>query len=257
MELQTHSPSIELLCYFILLFMVFSVAGWIMEVTLKYIQFHRFINRGFLIGPYCPIYGAGAVLVTAAVHLTAGSDCSYLEAFLISFFFCSALEYFVSWYMEKVFHARWWDYSSRPMNLEGRIWIGNCVLFGIGGVLIVKLIAPALFRLFARIPKTALYAICICFLILLATDYVLSHIVTSMVRRVGEASTGDNTEQISREIRQILSQKSMLHRRILDAYPFMQARTDAIQARLSEERQKLRERIKEESKRFYNRDDRD
>lgn len=52
MELQTHAPSIELLCYFILLFMVFSVAGWIMEVTLKYIQFHRFINRGFLIGPY-------------------------------------------------------------------------------------------------------------------------------------------------------------------------------------------------------------
>lgn len=73
MELQTHSPSIELLCYFILLFMVFSVAGWIMEVTLKYIQFHRFINRGFLIGPYCPIYGAGAVLVTAAVHLTAAA----------------------------------------------------------------------------------------------------------------------------------------------------------------------------------------
>lgn len=254
MTLQTTIPVTQLLCYFILLFMVFSVAGWIMEVTLKYIQFHRFINRGFLIGPYCPIYGAGAVLVTSVVHFVAGDDCSYFEAFLISFIFCSALEYIVSWYMEKVFHARWWDYSERPMNLEGRIWIGNCVLFGIGGVLIVKLVSPALFRLFARIPKTALYIICICFLVILATDYVFSHIVTSMVRRVGEASTGDSTEQISREIRQILSQKSLLHRRILDAYPHMQARTNAIQARLAEERQKLRQRIKEEKRRFYDRE---
>lgn len=252
MELQANTPAIQLMCYFILLFMVSSIAGWIMEVTLKYIQFRRFINRGFLIGPYCPIYGAGAVLVTSVVHFTAGDDCSYFEAFLISFFFCSALEYLVSWYMEKMFHARWWDYSERPMNLEGRIWIGNCVLFGIGGMLIVKLVIPVLFGLFARIPKTMLYIICICFLIILATDYIFSHIVTSMVRRVGEASLGDSTEQISREIRQILSQKSLLHRRILDAYPHMQARTDAIQARLAEERQKLRQRIKEESRRFYN-----
>ena len=56
-----------LLCQLIILYFVFSCLGWMMEVTLKYIQYHRFINRGFLIGPYCPIYGCGVVLVTVLV----------------------------------------------------------------------------------------------------------------------------------------------------------------------------------------------
>ena len=59
-----------LLCQLIVLFFVFSVLGWMMEVTLKYIQYHRFINRGFLIGPYCPIYGSGVVLVTVLCVLS-------------------------------------------------------------------------------------------------------------------------------------------------------------------------------------------
>ena len=120
----------------IVLFFCYSVAGWCMEVTLKYIQFHRFINRGFLIGPYCPIYGSGAVVVTVLVGGLIG-NASYIVTFLASFILCGVLEYFVSWYMEKMFHARWWDYSQKPMNLHGRIWIGNLVLFGIGGVAIV------------------------------------------------------------------------------------------------------------------------
>lgn len=241
----------QILCYYVLMFLIFSVLGWTMEVTLKYIQFHRFINRGFLIGPVCPIYGAGAVLVTAVVHFAAGEDAGYLITFLISFFFCSALEYFVSWYMEKMFHARWWDYSERPMNLEGRIWIGNCVLFGIGGVIIVKWAAPMLFGLFAQIPRTALHVLCLVPMLLMLTDYVFSHIITGMVRRVGEASNGDDTESISKEIRRILSEKSVFHKRLLDAYPNMQARTRVIQKRIQEERRRLKQRIKEERMKFY------
>ncbi|MDO4343654.1 MAG: putative ABC transporter permease [Eubacteriales bacterium] len=234
--------------------MVFSVAGWIMEVTLKYIQFHRFINRGFLIGPYCPIYGTGAVIVTAVVHIIAGDDAGYFETFLISFVFCGALEYFVSWYMEKMFHARWWDYSERPMNLEGRIWIGNLILFGIGGLFIVKLIAPLLFREFDKLPDTLLYGLSIFIVVPIIADNIVSYIITSMVRKVGESSQGDSTEEISQEIRRILSQKSFFHRRILDAYPYMQARTKAIQKRISEEQRRLRQRIKEERRRFYTRE---
>ncbi len=252
--IMQYTPE-QLVWFYIMMFMVFSAAGWLMEVTLKYIQFHRFINRGFLIGPVCPIYGAGAVLVTLVVNIFSRND-GYLVTFLISFFFCSALEYFVSWYMEKVFHARWWDYSERPMNLEGRIWIGNCMLFGIGGMLIVKLIVPVLFRVFSRIPFAVLRGLCIFFAALMIADYVCSHIVTSMVRHVGEASKGDDTEQISQEIRRILSQKSFLHRRILDAYPNMQARTAAIQKRLSDDRHRLQARIKEERRKFYSRTDR-
>lgn len=252
MDIFSQYTSGQLIWYYIMMFMIFSAVGWLMEVSLKYIQFHRFINRGFLIGPVCPIYGTGAVLVTVVVNFLSKSD-GYFVTFLISFFFCSALEYFVSWYMEKMFHARWWDYSDRPMNLEGRIWIGNCFLFGIGGMIIVKLVVPALFHLFSCIPQRLLHTLCIVFCALMIVDYVCSHIITSMVRHVGEASKGDDTEQISLEIRRILSQKSFLHRRILDAYPNMQARTAAIQKRLQDERHRLQARIREERRRLYNR----
>ena len=98
-------------CRFVVVFFLFAVAGWCMEVTLKFIQFHRFINRGFLIGPYCPIYGWGAVIVTLSVGGLFGQEGSYAEVFLAGLVICGALEYFTSWYMEKMFHARWWDYS--------------------------------------------------------------------------------------------------------------------------------------------------
>lgn len=241
----------SLFYYFVLMFMLFSVAGWCMEVVLKLIQFHRFINRGFLIGPYCPIYGTGSVLITCMVHLIAGTAPNAVEAFLISFFFCGALEYFSSWYMEKVFHARWWDYSHKPMNLDGRIWIGNLILFGIGGVIIVKLAAPFLFDLFSRIPEKIAGIISIICVLLMLTDYVVSHIVTGKVRIIGEASIGDNTEEISREIRRILSSGSFLQKRIINAYPHMQARTKSIQKRLREEHSRVKERVSKERQRIY------
>ena len=88
---MNHTLS-HLFFQYVLLFMIFSILGWSMEVILKYIEFHRFINRGFLIGPYCPIYGAGAVLVTMMVHLFSREDAGYVDAFFISFVFCGALE---------------------------------------------------------------------------------------------------------------------------------------------------------------------
>ena len=75
----------------IVLFFCYSVAGWCMEVILKYIQFHRFINRGFLIGPYCPIYGSGAVVVTVLVGGLIG-NASYIVTFLASFVLCGVLK---------------------------------------------------------------------------------------------------------------------------------------------------------------------
>ena len=163
----------------IVLFFCYSVAGWCMEVILKYIQFHRFINRGFLIGPYCPIYGSGAVVVTVLVGGLIG-NASYIVTFLASFVLCGVLEYFVSWYMEKMFHARWWDYSQKPMNLHGRIWIGNLVLFGIGGVAIVKLIDPVLMKWIHAIPQWILYTLSGAIVMLMIWDNIVSHIAFTL-----------------------------------------------------------------------------
>ena len=132
-----------LICQLIILFFVFSIVGWMIEVTLKYFQYHRFINRGFMIGPYCPIYGSGVVAITVCVGGLVGSEGSIGDTFLAGFFICGALEYITSWYMEKLFHARWWDYSQKPMNLNGRVWIGNLLLFGIASVAVVRIVPNA------------------------------------------------------------------------------------------------------------------
>lgn len=125
---------INTMCQLTILFFVFSVIGWCMEVVLKFIQYHRFINRGFLIGPYCPIYGIGVVAVTVLVGGMFSREGTISEIFFAGYVLCGVLEYFTSWYMEKFFHARWWDYSNKPMNLRKNldrqsvvIWCCQCI----------------------------------------------------------------------------------------------------------------------------------
>ena len=122
--------TLDLVCRYFLLFFFCSMLGWLMEVTCKLFQFHRFINRGFLIGPYCPIYGFGAVFVTL---LLSGFSDHPIAVFLLAMLVCGTLEYVTSYVMEKLFHARWWDYSQRKFNLNGRVCANTLIPFGLLG----------------------------------------------------------------------------------------------------------------------------
>ena len=124
---------IDIRVYF-LLFMLYSVLGWCMEVVGKLIQYKRFINRGFLIGPYCPIYGYGALLITFLLKKYTQDP---IVLFIMTIVVCGALEYLTSFFMEKLFKARWWDYSQRKFNFNGRICIDTIVFFGIIGFLLI------------------------------------------------------------------------------------------------------------------------
>lgn len=209
----------QLFYEFVIMLFLFSILGWGMEVTLKFIQYHRFINRGFLIGPYCPIYGFGVIGVTILVGGLLGRAGTYPETFMAGFVICGFLEYMTSLYMEKMFHARWWDYSNKPMNLHGRIWIGNLILFGLASVIIVKLIDPHYFNFIATIDPLIISVLAWIIIILMVSDYILSHILMNIVKKEIDNSTGDNTEEISRQIHELLRNRSALHRRILQAYP--------------------------------------
>ena len=226
----------------ILLFFCYAFLGWCIEVTLKYIQYHRFINRGFFTGPWLPIYGSGATLITLAMSALSGVDASYGTTFAVSFFLCGTVEYLTSWFMEKRFHARWWDYSQKPMNLHGRVWIGNLVLFGLGGVLIVKGINPVLYGLIGGITLRVRECVAGFLLAGFAADYVATHFVMKLVKTGVETSQADSTEQISREIRMLLSDRSIFYRRFADAYPEVIYRTERIARRM--------EAIKAESERL-------
>ncbi len=230
----------------VLLFFLYSFFGWCMEVTLKYIQFHRFINRGFLTGPICPIYGTGAILITVAVEWLTPLEKAYGTTFAISFVLCGAVEYFTSWYMEKRFHARWWDYSQKPMNLHGRIWIGNLVLFGLGGVGIVHFFNPPMFAFLSGVNPMGKGILASGMTALCAADYVMTHFVLKLVKVGVESSQADNTEEISREVRMLLSDRSMFYRRFADAYPEVIYRTDRVKERIARVRAES-ERIRKEA----------
>ena len=229
----------------ILLFFTAAFLGWCMEVTGKYFVYHRFINRGMLTGPCLPIYGAGACIVTIIVGLVPGSESSMGTTFFIAFFACGFIEYMASYVMEKKFHARWWDYSTKPMNLNGRIWMGNLMLFGIAGVVVCGYINPVLFGWYDSASLMVREIICGVLIILFISDYLMSHFVLKLVKVSVEQSEADNTEAISREVRLILSDRNIFYRRFADAYPDVIYKTERIAARMEEIRLET-ERFREE-----------
>ena len=214
------------------LFFIYSVAGWVTEVSLKFLEYKRFINRGFLIGPYCPIYGAGAVLITVGGKLLSPVDRTWAMSFLIAFVLCGLLEYLTSYILEKYFHARWWDYTERPMNLHGRVWIGNLILFGIGGVFILEVFNSRLLALAARLEPRLFAAILIAVSILFVADAVMSYFIMNLLKQGVEKSRADKSEEIAAEVRYLLENRSVFHKRILDAYPELTFRTEKVKARL-------------------------
>ena len=222
----------ESLVNLILLFFAYAFLGWCIEVTLKYFQFHRFINRGFLTGPWLPIYGSGAALITIAVKGLSPLESSIGTTFIISFILCGTIEYMTSFVLEKRFHARWWDYSQKPMNLHGRIWIGNLILFGLGGVLIVELFNPLLSHLSEHMSFRLREILAIVLSCIFAADYVMSHFVLKLVKTGVESSEADDTEAINKEIDLLLRDRSFFHRRFAEAYPEVIYRTERIAARL-------------------------
>ena len=222
----------ESLINLILLFFAYAFLGWCIEVPLKYFQFHRFINRGFLTGPWLPIYGSGAALITIAAKALSPLESSVGTTFMVSFILCGVVEYMTSFVLEKRFHARWWDYSQKPMNLHGRVWIGNLILFGLGGVLIVEMINPLLLRLSGHLSFRLRETLAIILSSIFTADYVMSHFVLKLVKTGVENSEADDTEAINKEIRLLLNDRSFFHRRFAEAYPEVLYRTERIAARV-------------------------
>lgn len=236
-----ESETMTMMAMLIIQFFSYSVLGWCMEVALKYRQFHRFINRGFLIGPYCPIYGAGAVFITVFVGGSIPDYASYPLTFALSFVICGMLEYFVSWFMEKCFHARWWDYSTKPMNLHGRIWIGNLILFGLGGIVIVKWFNPPYFRILGKLPWEGLYIASAVIVMGMLSDCILSTVILCRVRSEIDGVELDNSEEISQKIHELLRSRPALVRRLGQAFPNMTVSPKWIIEKMKEKEEEIRE----------------
>lgn len=121
------------LCFF---FIVYAVAGWIIEVIFHAVVKGKIINRGFLNGPVCPVYGFGMILVLLIYNLI-GSDNTFI-VFLEGVIFTTLIELIAGFILDKCFHARWWDYSKMPLNLNGYICVGFSLIWGLAVVFVIK-----------------------------------------------------------------------------------------------------------------------
>ena len=135
-----------------LIFILFSFIGWISEVIYVGVtSAHKFVNRGFLHGPLCPVYGFGGVMI---LMLPPSLYKTWIPLFFASMILCTIVEYFVSWLMEKLFHTRWWDYSHYKIQLNGRICLLNSILFGFLGVVVIHFVYPLMIDLLNSLGQT-------------------------------------------------------------------------------------------------------
>lgn len=133
-------------------FVIYSFLGWCAEVIFNTINTGHFVNRGFLSGPVCPIYGFGMVIVVFC--LTPLQD-NWLLLFFGSMVLTSVLELITGYVLKKVFHTSWWDYSDQPFNIGGYICLRFSILWGLGCVMVMDLIHPAITRFVRWIPVPA------------------------------------------------------------------------------------------------------
>lgn len=245
------------------IFLIYAFLGWCTEVSYAAMESGKFVNRGFLNGPYCPIYGSGVLIVVAV--LTPLKD-NLLILFFGSFCLTSVLEFITGYILEKVFHNKWWDYSDLPFNIKGYVCLKFSVLWGLACSFIMLVLHPMIFGFIHLIPKM----IGIVSLVLLASACLIDCIFTvssilkfnqrlrimaevaeklkavsdeigeNIYEKTTEAMEKKETyEKLSRRYRELAEKKIYGHERLMKAFPGMKSRDN------NESLMKLREHFKD------------
>ena len=202
-------------CYF-LLFMIYSFGGWVIEMFVVGFTEKRIVNRGFLLGPYCPIYGVGGLLMSAILQF-------YIDYPILLFFSAiiigAIVEYATGYAMEKIFKAKWWDYSKNAFNLNGRICLVNSLLFGLLGTFLIYFINPFLHFCLHSAPIPLLYFIAGLLLSLFIIDCIISFKIVKQLKLTAAALKKDYSDEMYHKVREALGATAWPFKRILNAFP--------------------------------------
>jgi len=205
------------ICFYLSIFFIYSIVGWVVDCISCSIRFKRIVlNRGLLLGPYCPAYGIGAIYIYVFL-----SKYYYNPVFLfvMSVIGTSVIEYIASYLMEKIFKARWWDYSERKFNLNGRICLFNCIGFGLLGILFVYILNPLFLSFYSKIPITIVIVLNVILSILFIVDCIVSIGIIIMLKTNLQNIRKDSTDDIDLEVKKILSSYYYYLRKIFKSYP--------------------------------------
>ena len=201
---------------YFLSFILYSFVGWSIEVMLTYSRSKRFVNRGFLLGPYCPIYGFGCLLI---IFLLKRYTDNMLVLFILAMVICMSLEYLTSFLMELVFKARWWDYSDRKYNINGRVCLEYAIFFGLGGSLIMYIVHPLVLRIVGGLNNSLLLIVGMILFIIFLIDNIVSFSAMANINGFEFKKYKDSTEDITDMVLEYLKEHSFLTKRLVRAFP--------------------------------------
>lgn len=203
---------------YFLLFFIYSVIGWLIEIIYGLIMEHKLNNRGFLLGPYCPIYGCGCVLLTL---LLSNYKDDIIVLFVMSIVICSIVEYITSWIMEKIFKMRWWDYSQMKFNINGRICLETMIPFALIGVLVIKFTNPFFISLINNMPELLTIILTIFLFSIMAIDVMISSNIIFNLKDITKNVRKDSTEEIKKAVHNLIENNTFMYDRIIKAFPNM------------------------------------
>ncbi len=223
------------LCWY---FFIYAVLGWCAEVAYAAVSTGRFVNRGFLDGPYCPVYGCGVVLVL--VILSPVSE-HFIPLFIGAVLLTTALEFLAGFCLERIFHEKWWDYSEFPFNIKGYVCPKFSLMWGVACVLVVRVIHPAVEKLVGLLPRSAgIVCICVVYVLLLAD------LLGTVIRLARLRSTLRSVERINEELHRL---SDAMGEKISDSVLKGAAVGADVQEKLAETHQKTKEYIAQERQR--------
>ncbi len=204
--------------YSFLLFLIYSFLGYMVEViSVSFNQKKLVFSRGYLIGPYIPIFGVGSMIVT--IFLSKYQE-DIIAIFIMTMFFCSFLEYLTSYVLEKLFKLRWWDYSHILFNINGRICLIVGVLFGLGGILIIKVLNPLIFAFLGLFPKIVVIISAIVLFIIFLIDFFISTFAIIRLKiDTNKFINTDATRVIKEEVNKSLQKYRYFYNRLFKAFP--------------------------------------
>ena len=182
----------QILTYFV----IYSFLGWVLESVVRTVCERKIINTGFLIGPFCPIYGFGAIIMVLFLDRFKNN---ILLLFFISLIVLSLWEYIVGVLLEKFFATKYWDYSNHKFNYKGRICLTNSIAWGILGVLFINYIHPFILRILGYVDFIYVAIIASIIALILLIDAIISVIKVKNIK-----STLNKIEEINEQIKQKL-----------------------------------------------------
>lgn len=215
-----------------LYFFIYSIIGWFAEIIYCRLYDGKWSSRGFFYGPYCPIYGFGAI---AVILLLSPFSKNPLLIFLLGAILTSILEYATSFIMEKLFNAKWWDYSKYKYNINGRVCLLNALEFGFLGIILIYIFHPNITKAINLIPQDIIYILDVIILVILAIDLTATlnslldfkeklKTLNELAEKIKETNSGKLSEltiyKELAEIRQkLLLKRAGIGKRFIEAFP--------------------------------------